>query len=187
MARQLSLMARARRAYRAGDFASLVDILGRGDELSRRSAARLLGAMGNRDAVEPLVRALRSSDPLLVNLAMNSLVRLGDHDSREPIYDIVSTTKSAGVRINALSALVDFGDRRAIPWLVPLLGEALPEWLEQPDVFPPSSGRRTRNWAASRLVALNAQEAVPQLQRLCGEASWRQKRRIRKTIDHLRG
>lgn len=79
------------------------------------AAAQFLGSLGDRRAVEPLLRALvRGNNASSLVWIVQALGKLQDQRAVEPLLALVQTTDSASVRYTAIEALGRLGDTRAI-------------------------------------------------------------------------
>lgn len=87
----------------------------------RLQAAKALGRTGDPAAVTPLLDALRGADEQMGSQIFSSLVRLG-HDA-VPALLKAATSNSAWIRWQAIRALGEIRDRRALPVLVRALGD----------------------------------------------------------------
>lgn len=185
--RQPSALTQVRRAHRAGHVDFLIGVLEeRGDIHARQSAAEYLGRMGDRRAVNPLIRTLETSDLILKNLAVKALARIGDEAAVPALLELAETASSPGVRVTAMSALGDLGDRRAVHMIARLiLDDELARWTERPDAFPRTSVRRTRKWARRRLIELGASEVIPDLEAALPRVGLRERLRYRRLIRKL--
>jgi HEAT repeat protein len=191
LAKELSEQTRVRRAKAAGDVEYLVQaVRSSGDLYARRSAARALGRLGDERAVKPLLRTLGASDVVLKNLAINALVRLGDPASLPALYDLAVEDRSPGVRVTAIAALADLGDRRGGDLLVQLLLDPAGGRRDTDAVEPwgLASRRRTRRWAAGKLTEVRAIHVVPQLRAAAAnhELGWARRLALRRLLRKLR-
>lgn len=184
-----SPLTRVRRSYWAGDVEDVVRVLRESPDMrARRSAAEYLGRMGDRRALKPLLRSLEVSDLLLKNLAVKALALLGDPAAAPALFELAASAASPGVRVTAMSALGDLGDRRSVGLIVELLlDDELAQWMQQPDGLPQTSIRRRRRWAARRLVELDAKEVVPALEAALPGVELRKRRQLRRLIRKLNG
>lgn len=88
----------------------------------RIQAAKALGRVGDPSIVPTLLSALRGADEQLGSQIFSALVQLG-HDAVPALVD-ASKSNSAWVRWQCIRALGEIRDRRALPVLVPALGDA---------------------------------------------------------------
>jgi hypothetical protein len=87
----------------------------------RIQAAKALGRVGDPSAVPTLLTALRGADEQFGSQIFSALVQLG-HDAVPALVN-ASKSNSAWVRWQCLRALGEIRDRRALPVLVPALGD----------------------------------------------------------------
>jgi HEAT repeat protein len=94
----------------------LITALKDADPEMRRQAARTLGMMGDRRAVEPLIAILE--DDRIRGAAADALGCLGDKRAVEPLIAIIGSEDRVAFRSDCVRALGAIGDKRA---LVPLI------------------------------------------------------------------
>jgi HEAT repeat protein len=94
----------------------------------RQSAARALGQLGDKRAVEPLIAALGDQEQTVWQSAARALGQLGDKRAIEPLRAALKA-KDGRMRSSAADALAVLGDERAVG---PLLGR-----LKDPQYSPP--------------------------------------------------
>ncbi len=70
----------------------------RGSSKRAQTAAQQLGAMGDHQATQPLIRLLTSSDEAVAVAAARALGELGDIEAIEPLRKAAKESKSAGLR-----------------------------------------------------------------------------------------
>jgi HEAT repeat protein len=88
-----------------------------GDFITREFAAAALGEIGGKRAVESLRECFKKDEIDSVRMAAAAaLMRFGDKET-ETIVKEALTGKDADARRDALSALMESPDRKAIPWL----------------------------------------------------------------------
>ncbi|HAV76574.1 MAG TPA: hypothetical protein DCX53_04385 [Anaerolineae bacterium] len=87
----------------------------------RQCAALGLGIKLDNSAIQPLVQALSDDDNMVANLAVNALVRIG----REAVPSLIETVQDGkqSARIQALRALSEIKDHRAIPIMMKVMQE----------------------------------------------------------------
>jgi len=98
----------------------------------RQCAALGLGIKADESAINPLVHALSDADPMVGNLAVNSLVKIGQAGVPALIDCVKSDSQSA--RIGALRALAEIRDHRAIPIMMQVMEEdsvLLQHWAKE--------------------------------------------------------
>ena len=98
----------------------------------RQCAALGLGIKADESAINPLVRALSDADPMVGNLAVNSLIKIGK--AAVPILIECARTGSQSARIHALRALAEMRDHRAIPIMMQVMEEdsaLLQHWAKE--------------------------------------------------------
>jgi HEAT repeat protein len=98
----------------------LIQALGDGDWHVREAACRALGAIGDRQAVPPLIQALR--DWYVRAAACRALGAIGDRQAVPPLIQALGD-RDRGVRAAACRALGAIGDRQAVPHLIQALGD----------------------------------------------------------------
>jgi HEAT repeat protein len=98
----------------------------------RQCAALGLAARPDENAIQPLIRALNDEDGMVRNLAANALARIGG----AAVPSLIEVVKSAPqtARIQALRALAEIRDHRAIPVMMQVMGEdsaLLQHWAKE--------------------------------------------------------
>jgi HEAT repeat protein len=144
-----------REARQRGDVEYLVQAAAREAEpIARSGAIRSLGLLGDRAAVEPLLRiVLNVRDEGTRISAMRALGRIGDDRAAPDLYSLATGDESRFIRTTATATLADLGDRRAIAVFV--------SFLLNPDPHLTSAmQRRERRWIAGLLRKHRAVEAV---------------------------
>ena len=96
--------------------AELIDRLKSAEGRVRWAAASELGSMGDRSAVEPLVRCLEDEDVMLRIGAAQALAKIGDTRAMRPLMEALED-ESYMVRVWAASGLATIGDPSCIPAL----------------------------------------------------------------------
>jgi HEAT repeat protein len=110
-------------------------------------AARVLGNIRDRRAVEPLCQALGDRNDFVRKLAAEVLGNIRDRRAVEPLCQALGD-ENAGVRAQAAGALGNIGDGRAVEPLCRALGDR-------------DGG--VRRWAAEALGHIGSREALPAL------------------------
>jgi HEAT repeat protein len=98
----------------------------------RQCAALGLAARPDENAIQPLIRALSDKDSMVGNLAANALARIGGAAVDSLIQVVKSAPQTA--RIQALRALAEIRDHRAIPVMMEVMGEEsalLQHWAKE--------------------------------------------------------
>jgi HEAT repeat protein len=98
----------------------------------RQAAALGLCSHPNETAIKPLVRALNDRDSMVSSLASNALVAIGK-PAVPALLEISKDTPQAA-RINAVRALAEIADHRAIPALMAALEDdsvMIQHWAEE--------------------------------------------------------
>lgn len=104
----------------------LIEALGEESEYLRISAA-LLGKIGNKKAVEPLIDTMyKTKDHFARTEAAKALGNIGDARAVEPLIRALGD-EWRGMRCSAARALGNIGDNRAVEPLTERLGDADPE------------------------------------------------------------
>ncbi|MBL7220743.1 MAG: HEAT repeat domain-containing protein [Phycisphaerae bacterium] len=81
----------------------------------RRDAAKALGELGDKQAVEPLMALLAREDDSSVQAAVaGALGKLGDKRAIEPLTTLLGGSSKCMVRAQAAKALEKFGDKQAV-------------------------------------------------------------------------
>jgi HEAT repeat protein len=118
---------RVRRLRASRDVAGLVQALDKGGARDRRAAANALITIPDPRAVDALIRALQSPDPLL---RVNSALALGELQGPRPEYEgireplvVALHDESPQVRAMAASALGTRKDADTVPALAALLDD----------------------------------------------------------------
>lgn len=101
----------------AGSVDVLLEVLNDKDRTVRKTAAKLLGEIGDPRAVEPLIQKFQLNDFERDDFA-RSLGQIGDPRAVEPLIAALERSSSAGV----VKALGDIGEQRAIKPLASALG-----------------------------------------------------------------
>jgi len=87
----------------------------------RQCAALGLANHVDENSVDTLIKALDDADGMVCNLAANALIKLGK-ESVPALIEVVKTGKQSA-RIQALRALAEIRDHRAIPVMMNVMGE----------------------------------------------------------------
>ena len=98
----------------------------------RQCAALGLAGKADESATQPLVHALNDADGMVSSLAATALVKIGSAAVPSLIEVVKSGKQSA--RINALRALAEIKDHRAIPIMMTVMGEdssLLQHWAKE--------------------------------------------------------
>ncbi len=96
------------------------------DPHERGVAAEKLGKMGDPQAVEPLIAALRDEDSDVRRIAAKVLGKIGDTRAVDPLIAILTDkNEDEFVRSAAAEALGNIGDPRAVEPLILVLKELL--------------------------------------------------------------
>jgi HEAT repeat protein len=98
----------------------------------RQCAALGLAAGPDENAIQPLIRALNDEDSMMRNLAANALARIGGAAVPSLIEAVKTAPQTA--RIQALRALAEIRDHRAIPVMMQVMGEEsalLQHWAKE--------------------------------------------------------
>lgn len=95
----------------------LCRILRDGVDVHRCLAARALGRIGDRGAVDGLVEALLDEDEDVRGDAAGALARLADPRAAGPLMENLLGDPSVDVKLNAIDALTGFGHSDLVPWL----------------------------------------------------------------------
>lgn len=143
---------RVHQARRSGDVKSLLNIATRDpDQLARSVAIRALGVRREAAAVEPLRRLLHSADFGVRLVTIRALGRIGDPQVGDDLYRLATNDAChRGIRETAVAALLQMGDRRAVPVLAQF-------------VVSDQFSRRESRWAMKKLRAHRGFEAIPLL------------------------
>lgn len=95
------------------------------DPGERITACQRLGRAGDWRALEPLLQAAATGDPLVREAAMLALGQLGDHRA-VPELARLAEQNSGRMRYAAIAALANLGDESAVPTLSALLADPDP-------------------------------------------------------------
>ncbi len=114
---------------------ALRNLLINGDEVDRCYAARALGIMGDKEAVEALIDSLRDEDIDVCVDAVEALGRIGDISATSSIIESLENDSSGDVCIAAATSLGQLGSEEAIESLkgVILKRPERIEWEDQWD------------------------------------------------------
>jgi len=93
---------------------ALRNLLITGDEVDRCYAARALGIMGDKEAVEPLIESLRDEDIDVCVDAVEALGRIGDISAVTSIIESLENDSSGDVCTAAATSLGQLGSEEAI-------------------------------------------------------------------------
>lgn len=99
---------------------ALVQMLGRNTPFGSAEAAIVLGEIGDRRAVEPLVVALQTGNMLVAQNAAQALGEIGDRRAVEPLIRALQT-RGGLIMLWAITSLGQLGDRRAVAPLIAVL------------------------------------------------------------------
>ncbi|MBJ6800582.1 HEAT repeat domain-containing protein [Geomonas propionica] len=94
-----------------------------GDEEIRNFSAVMLGDIGSRDAVDPLIRALADPDSNVSHSAAEALGKIGDRSALMPLLELLQG--EFWLQYPAICAIGELRDYRAVPHLLPLLDNEL--------------------------------------------------------------
>lgn len=93
------------------------------DEEIRNFSAVMLGDIGSREAVEPLIRALADPDRNVSHSAAEALGKIGDRSALVPLLELLKG--DFWLQYPAICAIGELRDYRAVPHLLPLLDNEL--------------------------------------------------------------
>ncbi len=110
----------------------LRNLLANGDEVDRCYAARALGIMGDKKAVEPLINSLRDEDIDVCVDAVEALGRIGDVTAAASIIESLENDSSGDVCTAAATSLGQLGSEEAIESLKKVILQR-PEHIEWDD------------------------------------------------------
>src|SRR5258708_4941317 len=127
----------------------VIFLLSKGDENSRLEAAIVIGKIGEKKALEPLLKALSDSSPSVKNQVIYALGKLGDSRAYDALIDTLSNKEIIPIVAKALG---DLGDQRAI---TPLLNVLKP--LKDSDEYLDSI---KKYWLSLALVQLKCFEKL---------------------------
>ncbi len=99
------------------DIDNCIKILEDKDNPDRDSAISVLGGIGDKKAVEPLIQALQDDDAIIRGDAARALGKIGDERAVEPLIQALNDERIS-VRAYAARALGKIGDRRAVKPLI---------------------------------------------------------------------
>jgi HEAT repeat protein len=132
-------------------------LLGSEDPVLRRSAAAVLGELGDPCALEPLRLTLRDADPWVRYEAARAIAGLGDRRGAPALREALGDPVGA-VRLAAAGGLGALRDHGALPGLLPLAVDA------DEDV---------RAAAIEALGRLDGEAVLPALLAALGDPSWK--------------
>jgi len=121
---------------RQSDIRSLITQVESGDMGQRINAARALGQLGDKRAVDPLVACLRDTqtrNPILKMTVAEALGDIGDARAVEPLIACLNNTNqtSRSVKGTIIESLGKIGDPRAVDPLIPCLRGERPICLKE--------------------------------------------------------
>ena len=90
----------------------LVALLKTADATTRVRAVQTIGEVGGAGAVDPLIAALKDSDPGVRCCAIRALVKTGDRRVKKPLEELAETEQDAAVREAVEEALIEMSPRR---------------------------------------------------------------------------
>ncbi len=99
----------------------------------RQCAALGLALKVDESAIQPLVQALSDADSMVASLAVNALVQLGGA-AVPSLVEVVQGAANQAARIQALRALAEIRDPRAIPIMMKVMEEdsaLLQHWAKE--------------------------------------------------------
>jgi HEAT repeat protein len=102
---------------------ALIGFLEDDNEEVRNFACVMLGDIGNRRAVEPLIKALGDKDANVSHSAAEALGKIGDRSALFPLIDLLKG--DFWVQFSAISAIGAMRDYRAVPHLLEILDNEL--------------------------------------------------------------
>lgn len=100
------------------------------EQFIQQESVKLLGKIGDKRAVDPLLVLLDNENETLRLLAIRSLQKIGDQKALDPIIKSLEDDYW-GCRNDAAQALGDFGDNRAVIPLIKAMDDN--EWLVRKD------------------------------------------------------
>ena len=120
---------KTKKATSKKSFDQLLDELkNSGSEKVRYNAARVLGEMGDLNAVEPLIESLLHDKNGSVRLyAARALGELGDQTANEPLIQSLTEDRNVDVRVRAARALGRLGGENVVLPLVVALSDDNPQ------------------------------------------------------------
>ncbi|WP_162605162.1 HEAT repeat domain-containing protein [Geomonas oryzae] len=98
-------------------------LLSDGDEEIRNFSAVMLGDIGSRDAVKDLIAALTDPDSNVSHSAAEALGKIGDRSALVPLLELLKG--DFWLQYPAVCAIGELRDYRAVPHLLPLLGDEM--------------------------------------------------------------
>ena len=134
--------------------AAAIGLLGHDDLVLRANAARMLGHWKTRDAVMPLIRALKDHEATVRGFAVDALAAIGDRRATAPLAEALRSD-DAPFQTRVVRALETLRDPRAVDALLPLLAAR----------YPVSE-------AAVKAVRVMGDAAVPGLLRMLSHEEW---------------
>jgi HEAT repeat protein len=99
------------------------------DPVIRKKSLRALGELGDKRAVEPLLRALRDKDCDVVIIAGRALGEIGDERAIEPLMDVLSRSpkphyeKERASAASALGKFCELGNERTVDFFLRVLSD----------------------------------------------------------------
>lgn len=111
---------------KSGDVEGLLSILGSNDSREVLDAVRILGEMGSRKAIGPLIGLLEKDN---IQVRANAAWALGEIGSAKAVLPLIGLLNdpTENVRIYAAWSLGRIGDRRAVQGLKAVMGDASSE------------------------------------------------------------
>ena len=179
--RPLSAVLAARERH---DIQFLIQALSDPNKEVRHLAVHSLKLIGVPQAVGPLLRmAQEPGDRAQRVIALQAIGTANGREVASDLVEIGSEGTPLYVRVTAISVLVDFGDERAVPLLIALVGSPkLPRELANDRFF----GRDSLRGALKLLVEAKAVEAIPTLEQTLPGLRFRYRLLVRRALKQLK-
>jgi len=192
MGRDESPMLRVHDAATRNDVEYLIAALR--DPEARDSAARHLGKLGVKDAVASLIANLEARDDGHRIAVAKALERIGDPRAIPRLMEVATKDEAFGVRATAIDSAATLGDPRAIRLLAEIaidpraIAASTQRMTDMPLIRRSTrrSLRSMRKWAAKRLIAIGATEALPLLEAAIPSAPLIRRMQLSRTVTSLR-
>lgn len=130
------------------------------DARLRWRAAEVLGEIGDRRAVEPLIQAIKDKDPDVRAAAARALGKIRDSKAVEPLIAALEDDEPR-VQVAAALALGEFDDTSSVAPLIDLFQRSTPEAVAQAEAAEAQSEQKSAGSQEAKQAAGEEEEEGP--------------------------